>query len=225
MLQNRAVYLSCTSKYPKMTSSIPNPLPVTSFPSLTTLFDAPDASSRPSSYREERAVRCRALPESDCSATPEIIARRYASFLLALTGEDEVAFTLHHIGDDDEIDDISASPRVVYATKQDGHDGAHDSPTSRRCTAAIINQPEEYTTTDFALVLGKAPSEALKVWRRSIDIYDLVEGPALTTFEAFHSNPVPRLTHDQLCPQNSPGLLRRSLDRPSPAVTIIVCPS
>lgn len=142
-----------------MTSKIPNPLPITLFPSLTTLFDAPNASSRPSSYREGRVVRCRKLREADSSSDREVIARRYANFLLSLTGEDEVVFALHHATDDQssmyELDDASGTQHAVYATKQELPD--------KECTVAILAASEGYLTTDFALVLGQAPSEALKV--------------------------------------------------------------
>lgn len=142
-----------------MTSNIPSPLPVTLFPSLDTLFDAPNASSRPSSYREGRVVRCRKLRQADSSADREAIARKYADFLLSLTGEDEVVFTLHQASDDQpsthELDDSSATHYAVYATKQDG--------PGQKCTTIILDASEEYVTTDFALILGHAPSEALKV--------------------------------------------------------------
>ncbi|CAN8101242.1 unnamed protein product [Discula destructiva] len=143
-----------------MTSKIPNPLPVTLFPSLTTLLEAPDASSRPSSYREGRVVRCRKLPQDSSSADHQVIARRFANFVLSLTGEDEVVFALHHASDGgqpfmQELDGVSAATQhAVYATKQD--DTAHE------CTATVLEAHEGYLTTDFALVLGQAPSEALK---------------------------------------------------------------
>lgn len=146
-----------------MTFKIPNPLPVTTFPSLTTLFDAPNASSRPSSYREGRVVRCRKLREADASADREAIARRYADFLLSFTGEDEVVFALHHASDDREsttyeVGDASVTQSAVYATRQDS--------SVQECTALILDANEGYLTTDFALVLGQAPSEALKVCLR-----------------------------------------------------------
>lgn len=150
--------------------SIPSPLPVTCFPSLTTLLDAPDASSRPSSYREQRAVRCRSLPRAASSAEPDSIARKYAAFVLSLTGEDEAVFTLHLPRADCRVDEADGGPdetattqRAVYATKQDLPDGADDPATSQRYTATVIDHSEGYVTTDFALVLGHAPSEALKV--------------------------------------------------------------
>lgn len=150
---------------PKM-PSIPSPLPVTSFPSLSTLFDAPNVSPRPSSYREQRAVRCRSLPHAVSSAEPDVVARNYASFVLALTGEDDAVFTLHHSGRDDTGEDeeeAAATQRAVYTTRQDPSDRADDLNSLHTCAATIINQAEGYVTTDFALVLGHAPSEALKV--------------------------------------------------------------
>lgn len=165
-----------------MPSSLPTALPVTAFPSLTTLFDGPKVSSRPSSYREERVIRCRTLPEADCSSPPNVIASRYANFLLALTGEDEVAFTLHHVDADHKVHDTAASPRVVYAIRHDEPDVAHDLSIPQKCTTTIIDQLEGYVTTDFALVLGEASSEALKVWRCSLDLDPFVWGPALTTW-------------------------------------------
>lgn len=148
-----------------MTSKIPNPLPVTTFPSLTTLFDAPNASSRPSSYREGRVVRCRKLRDTKASADRDAIARRYADFLLSFTGEDEVVFALHHASDDRvsttyALGDASVTQSAVYATKQDS--------SHQECTAYILDSSEGYLTTDFALVLGQAPSEALKVCLRKV---------------------------------------------------------
>lgn len=148
-----------------MTSKIPNPLPVTTFPSLTTLSDAPNASSRPSSYREGRVVRCRKLRDTEASADREAIARRYADFLLSFIGEDEVVFALHHASDDRasttyELGDASVTQSAVYATKQDS--------SGQECTAYILDASEGYLTTDFALVLGQAPSEALKVCLRKV---------------------------------------------------------
>lgn len=148
--------------------SIPSPLPVTSFPPLSTLFDAPNVSPRPSSYREQRVVRCRSLPRAVSSAEPDVVARSYAGFVLALTGEDDVVFTLHHSGrgDDaaeDEEEEAAGTQRAVYATKQDPSEGTNDLKSLDACAATILDQAEEYVTTDFALVLGHAPSEALKV--------------------------------------------------------------
>lgn len=148
-----------------MTSKIPNPLPVTTFPSLTTLFDAPNASSRPSSYREGRVVRCRKLRDTDASADRETIVHRYADFLLSFIGEDEVVFALHHASDDRastkyELGDTYVTQSAVYATKPDSSD--------QECTAYILDTVEGYLTTDFALVLGQAPSEALKVCPRKV---------------------------------------------------------
>ncbi|KAJ4397461.1 Non-ribosomal peptide synthetase [Gnomoniopsis smithogilvyi] len=160
-----------------MTSKIPNPLPVTLFPSLNTLFDAPNVSSRPSSYREGRVVRCRKLRDAESSADREAVARRFASFLLSFTGEDEVIFALHHAGDARsstyELDDASVSQYAVYAVKQDDPD--------QECTVAILDATQEYVTTDFALVLGQAPSEALK----STGTYFPSEKSFLTTQKPF----------------------------------------
>lgn len=148
---------------PIMTSKIPNPLPVTLFPSLTTLSDPPSAASRSSSYREGRVVRCRKLRQADSSADREAIARKYACFLLSLTGEDEVVFALHQASDDQSslygVDNSCASHEAVYATKQDGPE--------QECSVTIFDASEGSMTTDFALVLGQASSEALKVCLRN----------------------------------------------------------
>lgn len=158
---------NCIMMIPKMTSTIPTPLPVTYFPSLSTLFDAPSASSRPSSYREERSVRCRDLPGADCSADLGVVVHRFASFLLSLTGEDDVVFTLHQGKDRTagQFGETDVAQHAVYATRRDRSDIANDPVTSHTCAATIIDQVvHEYVTTDFALVIGHAPSEALKVW-------------------------------------------------------------
>lgn len=91
---------------------------------------------------------------------------RYASFLLSLTGEDDVVFTLHQ-GTDRTAGDLGethVTQRAVYATRQKRSDGADDMMLSQTCAATIIDQVHESVTTDFALVIGQAPSEALKVW-------------------------------------------------------------
>lgn len=176
-----------------MTSKIPSPLPVTTFPSLSTLFDAPNASSRPSSYREGRVVRCRKLRDADASADRNAIARRYADFLLSFTGEDEVVFALHHANDDRastpyELSDSSVIQSAVYATKQDN--------SVQECTAFILDASEGYLTTDFALVLGQAPSEALKVCLRKGPAVSLqFQRPFLTASKAIHSNFIRRFPY------------------------------
>lgn len=142
-----------------MPSKIPKPLPVTLFPSLTTLLEAPGASPQPSSYHEGRVVRCRELQQGAYSTDPKVLARRFADFLLSLTGEDEVVFALHHTSDGEsfmqELEGASATQHAVHATKQDG--------PAQECTVTILEAHEEHWTTDFALVLGHAPNGALKV--------------------------------------------------------------
>lgn len=110
-------------------------------------------------------MRSRKLRDAEASADREAIARRYADFLLSFTGEDEVVFALHHASDDCtptkyELGDTSVTQSAVYATKQDTSD--------QECKAFILDANEGYLTTDFALVLGQAPSEALKVRLRKI---------------------------------------------------------
>ncbi|KAL1864615.1 NRPS protein [Diaporthe australafricana] len=144
-----------------MTSSIPNPLPATTFPCLTSLADTATPSLRPSSsYREERTVRCNQLPQSVSQNDPQTLALRYADFILSLTGEDEIVFTLHQAtshpdcspqtGEADE--QWSPAEQTVYATRDQ----------SQKCIIAAVDSPEEQIPTDFALVVGEASSEALK---------------------------------------------------------------
>lgn len=151
-------------------ASVPENFPATLFPSLNSLFDAPSSSSRPSSYREERAVRCRSLASGASSARPEALANGFASFLLSLTGDDEVVFLMHDTGADQprvdgELEDVPAAQHVVYATKHEIAGSSPDRHTAplQSCTATIIDQANQFIATDFALVLGQAPSEALKV--------------------------------------------------------------
>lgn len=168
-----------------MMASIPDTFPATLFPSLNSLFDAPSTSSRPSSYREERAVRCRQLASGVSSARPDALASGFASFLLALTGDDEIVFTMHNTGAeqprvDGELEDLPAAQHVVYATKHESADSSPDRHAGplQSCTATIVDQTNQFIATDFALVLGQAPSEALKVQNRD---YHHVVLPRLET--------------------------------------------
>lgn len=145
--------------------SIPDTFPATLFPSLNSLFEAPTSSSRPSSYREERAVRCHPLAPGVSSVEPHALAHAFASFLLSLTGDDEVVFAMHNTVADQSPAD-GGQQHIVYATKSDIAASSPDRlPASlQSCTATIVNQTNDHTiTTDFALVIGNAPSEALKV--------------------------------------------------------------
>lgn len=153
-----------------MMASIPETFPATIFPSLNTHFDAPSTSSRPSSYREERAVTCRQLTPGASSVRPDVLANGFASFLLSLTGDDEVVFTMHDTGAtqprvDGDLEDVPAAQHVVYAAKNDHAGSSPDRHTAplQACTAVILEEHGQFIATDFALILGQAPSEALKV--------------------------------------------------------------
>lgn len=104
-------------------------------------------------------MRCRKLRDTESSADHDATVRRYASFLLSFTGEDEVVFALHHTDDGHELDDASVTQYPVYAAKQDGLD--------QGCAVVVLDATKDYVTTDFALILGQAPSEALKVRSRN----------------------------------------------------------
>lgn len=159
-----------------MMASIPETFPATLFPSLNSLFDAPSTSSRPSSYREERAVRCCQLAAGVSSARPDALANGFANFLLSLTGEDEIVFIMHDTGAEQPRVDgglegrPAATQHVVYAAKQETAGSSPDRHTApmQSCTAIIIDQANQFVATDFALVLGQAPSEALKVQMQSL---------------------------------------------------------
>lgn len=94
--------------------------------------------------------------------------RQFASFLLSLTGDDEVVFALHHVCDSQQsmqqLDDAFCAISAVYATKPD--------PLEQELAAIRISRQdhEVFLATDFALVIGQPPAESLKVCLRGAQV-------------------------------------------------------